>query len=191
LGAPSGTRLEPALQKARTKYKVALRPFSIEAGLYLESLMAKNKAVPAVFLLLVGRGVTFPMLRRQNTGHMDGKLSLPAGKIEAGELPENAAIREGLEEAGITISPEDLHLAHVQYHSSPESLGGDYINFYFFVQHWEGEVVNAEPKVCSEFVNVALDDVPNDAIPYVAEAIARCNRDYLSYSTYVSRPPVE
>ncbi|ENT2941487.1 NUDIX domain-containing protein [Klebsiella pneumoniae] len=54
----------------------------------------------AVFVLVL-RGNEICMLRRANTGWMDGCYSLPAGGLEYGETLSCAAARELAEETGI------------------------------------------------------------------------------------------
>ena len=57
----------------------------------------------AVFVLVL-RGNEICMLRRANTGWMDGCYSLPAGGLEYGETLSCAAARELAEET-VTCSP--------------------------------------------------------------------------------------
>lgn len=56
----------------------------------------------AVFVVL-RRGEKICLIRRANTGWMDGFYSLPAGGLESGETLLNAAVREAHEETGVTI----------------------------------------------------------------------------------------
>lgn len=46
-------------------------------------------------------GVTFFFQERKETGALDGKLEFPGGKIEAGESPIEACVREFEEEVGL------------------------------------------------------------------------------------------
>lgn len=63
----------------------------------------------AVFVLLI-KGDELCMLRRPNTGWMDGCFSLPAGGLEKGETLSTAAVRELKEEAGVHAIPSELTL---------------------------------------------------------------------------------
>ena len=58
------------------------------------------------------------LLRRFNTGWQDGKYSVPAGHVEAGESVTAAAIREAGEELGVCLKPEMLEVIHVMHRKS-------------------------------------------------------------------------
>ncbi len=76
----------------------------------------RNKAVTAVYLILKREGKIL-IARRCNTGYQDGNYQLPAGHVDAGELPTEAMIREGNEEIGIVLKKDDvLH--------APSACGG-------------------------------------------------------------------
>jgi len=60
----------------------------------------RNKSVPASYLIL-RRGNEILLMRRKGSGYYDGWYSVPAGHVEAGELPMNALIREIKEELSI------------------------------------------------------------------------------------------
>jgi 8-oxo-dGTP diphosphatase len=148
--------------------------------------MPRNSATPSVFLIFfqVPGKLKILMQRRLNTGHEDGNLGLPSGKVEEGEFPEQAAIREAFEECGVKVSNDKLDLLHVQYNSQPQEKGGDYINFYFLVRDWSHGIVNAEPQMCSELIYVDLEKLPKDVIPYVASVISNLPNVGITYSTY-------
>ncbi|SQC94148.1 8-oxo-dGTP diphosphatase [Cedecea neteri] len=65
----------------------------------------------AVFVVL-RRDDEICLIRRANTGWMDGFYSLPAGGLENGETQLSAAAREANEETGVTINTEQLKLGH-------------------------------------------------------------------------------
>ena len=53
------------------------------------------------------------MMKRQNTGYMDGMYALVAGHVEVGESFKAAIIREAKEEVGITLKEENLVYKYV------------------------------------------------------------------------------
>ena len=58
-----------------------------------------------IALALVWRDGRLLITRRREGAHLGGYWELPGGKIEPGETPEQAAVRETIEEVGVTASP--------------------------------------------------------------------------------------
>lgn len=111
------------------------------------------------------------LLKRANTGYADGKYQMPSGSIEPQEYASEAAIREAKEEVGVDIRPEDLEFIHVSHRLAP-SGGNDWIDFFFRTERWEGEPVNAEPHKCDGLLWASIDDLPEDTVEVVKEAVA-------------------
>lgn len=72
--------------------------------------------------------------------HRDRKVALPGGKIENGEDPKTAAIREVLEETGIVIY--DMRLIHQGLY---EFTDGPHMGVFFEATNWSGAPMNKEP----------------------------------------------
>ena len=119
------------------------------------------------------------LLRRYNTGYEDGKYSLVAGHIDAGETVTQAAIREANEEAGVRLLPDDLRVAHVMNRKSNDER----IDFFIEVRHWDGEISNREPEKCDHLAWFPLTALPDNMIPYVRAALERCQQG-LNYSEF-------
>ena len=122
--------------------------------------------VPAVFLLLV-KDEQVLLIRRANTGHMDGQDSLPSGHIEAGEMPTMAAVRELAEEVGIDITPQGIVHVHTMYASGDPS----YMYLFFNAKTWIGEPEVKEPDRADHLAWFPIGSLPENTIPYVRWAI--------------------
>ncbi|CAG75874.1 MutT-like protein [Pectobacterium atrosepticum SCRI1043] len=133
----------------------------------------------AVFVLLL-KGDELYMLRRSNTGWMDGCFSLPAGGLEKGETLTTAAARELKEETGVDAIPSELALAHTM-HVWTENRS--WIGHYFICREWNGVPFLAEPDKHAEVSWKNMSDLPEETIPYVRQAIEAINADE-SYSEY-------
>ena len=108
------------------------------------------------------------LLKRANTGYMDGYFHLPAGHVEEGESISAAASRELLEEAGAECRTDDLALATVlQRDTDPPRLA-----FFFVAEHWQGEPSNREPHKCAELVWANVEAMRGEIVPYVYQGIA-------------------
>lgn len=107
------------------------------------------------------------LLRRQNTGHSDGLLSLPAGRNLPGELPKATARRETKEEVATIVLPEHLRLVHTTHRitlGDPQIRRIDYV---FEATKWFGEPENNEPDRCSEVGWYPIEELPSDVAPLV------------------------
>jgi 8-oxo-dGTP diphosphatase len=104
---------------------------------------------------------------RRNTGWADGHLGLPSGHLEDGESATAGAVREGEEEIGVLIKPEDLVLVHLMHHHTDSGR----VALFFQATTWTGEIVNREPDKCAGWDFVPLDALPGTVVPYVAEAL--------------------
>ncbi|MCI4186795.1 NUDIX hydrolase [Dickeya dianthicola] len=133
----------------------------------------------AVFVMLL-KGDELCMLRRSNTGWMDGCFSLPAGGLEKGETLSTAAARELKEETGVDAIPSELALAHTM-HVWTENRS--WIGHYFICREWSGVPFLAEPDKHAEVSWKNMSDLPEETIPYVRQAIEAINADE-SYSEY-------
>src|SRR5215469_6505010 len=104
-----------------------------------EIKQGRSTLIPTVYLLLRHNNEVL-LLRRANTGYMDGSYGLVAGHIEAREPAKNAMVREAKEEIGITIDPDDLRLVHTGHR-----YNRDRIDLFFEADTWQDEILNAEP----------------------------------------------
>ena len=129
---------------------------------YLEPLVGAH--------LIIKKDDSIFMIRRANTGAGDGLYSVPAGHVDVGESPLEAAVREAKEEVGITVDPQDLTFVHV-VHNRKESVGRDRMQFFFITERWIGEPSNTEPHKCDDACWFKLLALPVNIVKVTAQAL--------------------
>ena len=127
----------------------------------------RHKLIPSVYLVSI-KDNKILLLRRFNTGFMDGFYSFPAGHVEENETLTQAIVREAKEEIGVDIKREDLRLVHVMHRKEPNE---ERINFFFQAEKYQGEPKIMEPHKCDDLSWFDLDNLPENVIPYIKEAI--------------------
>lgn len=126
----------------------------------------RHKSRLAVYLVTIKDGKVL-LLRRFNTGWMDGYYGMVSGHLEEGESATLCMVREAKEEAGLEIKPEDLKMIHVMHYHSDH----DYVNFFFVAKKWKGEPRNTEPEKCNDLSWFPLDNLPDNTLPYLKQAL--------------------
>ncbi|MBI3573098.1 MAG: NUDIX domain-containing protein [Candidatus Kerfeldbacteria bacterium] len=129
----------------------------------------RNKATTAVYLILK-RGDAILLTRRQGSGYYDGWYSVPAGHLEAGELPTDCLVREAQEELGIKLRKEDLKLAHVMYRTKHDETG-DRVDYFFSCQKWQGDPRIQEPEKCDDIQWFRRGTLPDNMMHHVRNAL--------------------
>ena len=125
----------------------------------------KFKIITAV-MILFRKDNNILLSRRFNTGHEDGNYSVVAGHVEVNESVLSAAIREAKEEVGVNVLKEHLRLVTTMHHGKT-----NYVDFYFEVTKWSGEITNTEPDKCDDLRWFPIDELPENTIPYIRQAI--------------------
>ncbi len=133
----------------------------------------------AVFVILA-RGPEICMLQRKATGWMDGSFSIPAGGLDTGETIRAAAVREAFEEIGVVVAPEDLKPVHT-LHSL--TAGNQWLGHFFCANEWIGTPAICEPDKHADLEWRSLNNLPENTIPYVRQALLCTARGEL-YSEY-------
>lgn len=129
----------------------------------------RNSAVVAVYLILRKEEVIL-LGRRCNTGYEDGNYQVPAGHVDAGELPKEAMVREAKEEIGIDLNQGDLKFVHFSFRPKHDPTG-DRVDIFFKATNWKGEIVNAEPHKCDDLRWFQLNQLPENITPHVRVAL--------------------
>lgn len=125
----------------------------------------KHFNIPASYLILLKDNKVL-LMRRQNTGYEDNNYCFVAGHVEKNETFTQAAIREGKEEIGVTLKPEDVEVVHVMHRKSPD--GSERVNVFFLAKKWDGEPKNMEPEKCDNLVWFNIDALPPNTISYIS-----------------------
>ncbi|MFP6814970.1 MAG: NUDIX domain-containing protein, partial [Pseudomonadales bacterium] len=123
---------------------------------------------PVVVHVLMLRGEELFLLRRANSGFMDGYYALPGGHQQAGESVEAAAKRECAEETGVhgaVLSPVCVMPYRFGRHQG--------LNFVFEALEWQGEPRIAEPELFSESVWVSPRAMPEPHATWISDVL-RC-----------------
>lgn len=127
----------------------------------------KQRTIADVHLLLQ-RGDGAVLFSQRRGGYGDGEWHVPAGKLEAGESLEAAAIREAKEELGVTIRAADLQLVHTAHAATAKEPR---LGFFFHVHRWTGAPTNQEPDKCHQLTWGYLDELPDPFLSGVDQAL--------------------
>lgn len=130
----------------------------------------------AVFLFLIQENKIL-LIKRSNTGWMDGFYSVPAGSIDGDETLVRSIMREAKEEVNVDVKEADLHLVHTLHCLTH---GEEWMGVFFIANKWKGEPTVNEPHKHSEVKWVNIHVLPGNIIPYVKQAI----ESYLNKSIY-------
>jgi 8-oxo-dGTP diphosphatase len=124
--------------------------------------------IVAVHIFLI-RNDQVLLLERANSGYMDGWFSVPAGHVDGQETIWQAAQRELAEEVGVTITQEQSP-SHVMHRMKENE---ERVDYFFIINDWPGEPVNAEPDKCAQVKWFELNHLPSNMVPYVRFALER------------------
>jgi 8-oxo-dGTP pyrophosphatase MutT (NUDIX family) len=134
----------------------------------------RHVAVPASYLVLY-RDSKILLGLRKGTDYYPGWYSLPAGHVEAGELPRGALAREAKEELGLDLDPVALELVHMQYCAKSDETG-DRMGYFFTIDAWTGEPKNAEPEKCEQLAWFSMDALPENVIPRIRDVLLQIQK---------------
>ncbi len=136
---------------------------------YNEQMSKREKPFHTACYLILLKPNQVLLSRRYNTGYEDGNYSLVAGHVESDETVRDALVREAEEEAGIQVKRDDLEFVSVLHRNTKGKR--IYLDFFFKCDKWDGEPHNAEPDKCDQILWADLDNLPENVIPYVQQAI--------------------
>lgn len=89
------------------------------------------------------------LLGKRKGSHGAGEWGLPGGKVDPGELPQETAVRELVEEAGLVVD----NVRALPWWSADEfpQDGVSFITLYLIADWVSGEAVIQEPEKCEEW----------------------------------------
>ncbi|MGZ6250991.1 MAG: NUDIX domain-containing protein [Candidatus Chromulinivorax sp.] len=109
------------------------------------------------------------LVKRKDNQICGGFYAFAGGGVDGKEPVTVAAAREAFEELGILIDPKELKFVHVYHFFRPADT--EYINFFFEVREWQGQIENKEPEKCDEVVWFDLNHLPDKLLPGHAQVI--------------------
>ena len=118
-----------------------------------------------VHVALLKSGEVF-LLKRQNTGVMDGSYCFPGGHMEHGESLKEAALRECREEVG--VQPSNLDPISI---FSYRDGGNQGVNFVFLAECWSGRPLVSEPENFSGGDFFSLKALPEPIPEWVRDTV--------------------
>lgn len=132
--------------------------------------------------LILTRKDEILLIKRKNTGYMDGMYAFVAGHVEKGESLKQAMIREAHEEANISLKEENLNFV---CGIRDGKRNDEYINCYFKAEEFEGEIKLVEEEKCEEIRWVKMNEIPENMIENDLRAIKNMkNGIYLDEYNY-------
>ncbi|GGF57496.1 hypothetical protein GCM10011519_34310 [Marmoricola endophyticus] len=144
--------------------------------------------VPAayVYLFRAGADGTEVLLQqRQHTGYMDGHwVAGAAGHVEPAETAAGCAVREALEEIGVTIAEEDLRPLTVMQRRNGDAPVEQRVDWYFSCERWSGVPAVQEPEKCAGLRWAPLAQLPSPVPAYeraVLEGVLRGDLPVLTH----------
>ena len=127
----------------------------------------QREKFPVVVHVLLEQDGQIALLKRANTGFMDGYYALPGGHQEQGESVSETAKRELAEELGVEAL--EIEPACVLPYRSGRHQG---TNFLFRCTAWQGEPVINEPELFAELVWGSRDALPEPTAEWIPTALA-------------------
>ncbi|MGX5695154.1 8-oxo-dGTP diphosphatase [Agromyces soli] len=118
---------------------------------------APHPDVCVCYLLREGPGGTEVLLGRKRHGLGEGRYVAPGGKLEPGETPVQAIVREVAEEVGLAVDERALEARGVIDYRFPHRESWSQVSHVFVCRAWSGEPRESDELAPEWF---ALDAVP-------------------------------
>lgn len=125
---------------------------------------------PSVYVALL-RDNKVLLIRRRNSGYMDGWFTLPSGYVDDGDRLAVAAAKSLKTEVGVSVPERDLSMMHVMRCYEP---GSDKIDFYFECLLWSGFVGIQDTDKFDEMIWADFKKFPHNIMPNVYGFLRHC-----------------
>ncbi len=125
--------------------------------------------IPVVAAALIAPDGRILLHQRKLGGAMGGLWEFPGGKVEEGESPDSALVRELEEELGIAVAAADL-----DYLAQASEPGNPHVILLYTCRRWQGEPVCLAGEAIAWVARQDLQahDMPPLDIPLARELIS-------------------
>ena len=143
----------------------------------MKNLANKDFFLKAWMFGILQRGNSILLIKRENTGYMDGYWAFPGWRLDPGEDVKEWLVRELSEEVGVIVDIESPHVEHISFMSNPEWAEWDIPQAAFIycvrTEHFSWEPENKEPHKCEKIEWFDLDDLPEKILPIQKEMLKK------------------
>lgn len=129
--------------------------------------MCIHQIVKGAYLFLLNQNQIL-LSKRKNTTHFQDYYGVISGNVWKNESFEAAIIREAREETGIHLQKQNLKVVHVMHRIDKQD---ESMYVFFIAKKWIGEIKNKEPNRCEELIWTPIENLPQNIVPYVEDAI--------------------
>jgi len=140
----------------------------------MPNIEVDQPVVPVVAAIIVGQDGRLLLSKRLKHQHQGDKWEFPGGKLEAGEIPQQAIIRELYEELGIIVQANQIRLFEIITHAYSEKT----VQLMFWlVLNFEGLPVGKEGQTIGWFGRAELVNLvfPEANQPIVERLLSNTN----------------
>ena len=143
--------------------------------------MTQRFTLPLFTSVILCKNSQVLLLKRNKHKVCGGFYAFPGGGVDGDEPVTAATTREAQEEVGILIDQKDLKFVHVFHFTREKDV--EYVNFFFQVDVWQGDVYNKEPDKCDEISWFDFDNLPENMLPSHRHVLAMIKKN-VQFSEY-------
>jgi 8-oxo-dGTP diphosphatase len=153
-----------------------------------EDHLGERTSLIAAAYVILRRGDEVLLQQRAGTGYRDGYWAVLAGHVDPGETAHEAAVREALEEAGVTIDPAALRPLTAMHRFEREGPAVEQrVDFFFEATQWSDDPALREADKASAMGWYRLDALPEPVVPHELDVL-RLLQEGLPVPAVISLP---